>query len=159
MKGARLGIPSSEEWQLCTELENLTVEMNQRQYQMDIEVNVKNLRVNDNSGDERFPFIFENVANQNQDDLVVFKMQSIDKESCDYLDLDTKIELGFGGLKACWKPSTMVNLVQFLSSQHAEAEQKMMAKHNESANVEKQFQADEAEGLRSTQTVRHAKSC
>ena len=80
-----------------------------------VEVQVKALHVSDNSSDTRFPFIFENLPVEGQEDLVSFKLQNIDKKSPKYVDCTTIISLGFSGLTAYWKPKTMINLVQFIN--------------------------------------------
>ena len=80
-----------------------------------VEVQVKALHVSDNSGDERFPFIFESLPVEGQEDLVSFKLVNLDKKSPQYTDCETIIDLGFSGLTAYWKPKTMINLVQFIN--------------------------------------------
>ena len=85
---------------------------------------VKSLHVTDNSGDTRFPFIFENLPVEGQEDLVSFRLQHIDPTSPIYQDCETTIALGFSGLTAYWKPRTMINLVQFLNQNQKEAPKK-----------------------------------
>ena len=82
-----------------------------------LEVQVNELHVSDNSGDERFPFIFESLPAEGQDELVSFKLVNVDKKSPKYTDCETIISLGFSGLTAYWKPKTMINLVQFINQE------------------------------------------
>ena len=95
---------------------------------LNVEVQVKSLHVTDNSGDKRFPFIFENLPVEGQEDLVSFKLQNIDKKSPKYVDCETIINLGFSGLTAYWKPKTMINLVQFINQEQIKETKKKETK-------------------------------
>ena len=82
---------------------------------MTMKANVSQLKVADNTDDERFPFIFQNMPVEGQQDLVTFELTKIDKESPNFDDCETFIDLGFSGLVAYWKPQTMLNLLEFIN--------------------------------------------
>lgn len=65
----------------------------------------------DNSGDERFPVILENIPAADQVDLCTMKLIIFDKKSPKYSDLDLAIKLGFSGICLYYKPKTMANLL------------------------------------------------
>lgn len=87
-------------------------------------VSVSKLHVTDNSGDLRYPFIFQNLPELNgQQDLVTFKLKSVEKDSPQFVDCETMIDIGFSGLVFYWKPQTMVNLLEFIVSQKSDDNQ------------------------------------
>lgn len=51
----------SPEWELNTHLEKIAFKMRQLKGGLTINANVSYLKVTDNSHDERFPFIFQNI--------------------------------------------------------------------------------------------------
>ena len=92
---------------------NLSVEINKGV--TELIAKVSSLKVSDNSNDQRFPYIFQNQSVEGQEDLVTFKLETIDKESDKYMGCETIISLGFSGLIAYWKPQTMINLLEFIN--------------------------------------------
>jgi hypothetical protein len=70
--------------------------------------------VTDNSGDSRFPVIFENQAVEHQNELLTVKLSTIQKESPHYFDCDTDVSICIGGLKIFWKPSSLMLLFRFI---------------------------------------------
>jgi len=58
--------------------------------------------------------IFENQAVEHQNELLNIKVSNIQKESPYYQDCDTEVQIGIGGLKFFWKPSSLMLLFQFL---------------------------------------------
>ena len=82
---------------------------------------VSHLTVTDNSHDERFPFIFQNMPVEGQQDLATFSLTTIEKTSPDFTDCECFINLGFSGLVAYWKPQSMLNLLEFINSNQAAA--------------------------------------
>ena len=75
---------SSTEWELKTELEQIDFKMHQGDQKLQMDASVSSLKVSDNSGDERFQFIFQNLPVEGQVDLVTFKMLNIEKNSPDF---------------------------------------------------------------------------
>ena len=49
-----------------------------------------------------------------QQDLVTFELTTVDKDSPDFNNCETLIDLGFSGLVFYWKPQTMINLLEFI---------------------------------------------
>ena len=108
----------SDHWQLNTFMENLKVSFESSALDSKLDVKIKSLNVSDNSGDERFPVIFENQPTEGLDELVQIKMRLIQKLSPSYNGVDTELTIVFGGLVVYWKPQCIIYLVQFLSGQN-----------------------------------------
>ena len=62
---------------LNTFMENLSVVFESSTLDSKLDVKIKSLNVSDNSGDERFPVIFENQPTDGQEELVSVKMRLI----------------------------------------------------------------------------------
>ena len=74
-----------------TDLDTIKVSMRQHKHDMKLFMNVKSLQVLDNSGDERFPFIFCNREVEGQEELVSLFVQQINKSSPLYANIETKV--------------------------------------------------------------------
>ena len=54
----KISSSDSNEWEIKTVLEQIAFEMEQRSDELSMKANVSQLKVADNTDDERFPFIF-----------------------------------------------------------------------------------------------------
>jgi hypothetical protein len=92
-------------------MEKLSVNFQSSAMDSKLDVKIKSLVVSDNSGDERFPVIFENQPSDGQEDLVSINMKLIQKLSPLYNGVDSELTITFGGLIVYWKPQCIIYLV------------------------------------------------
>lgn len=101
-------------------LKDFKMKLTQMPQSVELKASVSALEVSDNSGDERFPFIFMNKPGvDGQKELVTFDFLSFEDSSPLFTDVENQIELGFSGLIAYWKPQTMHNLLMFMNKSNS----------------------------------------
>jgi hypothetical protein len=98
---------NGEAWQLVTALTDIRMKASQMEHVTEVSMNVGSLRVKDNSGDLRYPYIFENVTSQGQQELASFILKQIKRDTPLYEGVDTYVKIGFGALHMFWKPRAM----------------------------------------------------
>jgi len=93
-----------EKWHLITEVSGFKINYNQYLLSKEISVRLEKLIVTDNSGDERFPCIFDNTTDGDQKELVDISVIMIDPSDPLYKKVETDVILKFGGLNINYKP-------------------------------------------------------